>query len=471
MPVNTQMKHIITKPKALSLSVMLIFFLSIINAPLALAKQYDLKYDATGNLIEGLNHNYEYDSFNQLKLVREKETGEVIEEYWYDHEGNRIKKVHYNEDGSEEAFYYIGNGFVRKINDTATTDTNYYYLGSELVAKKENGQMLFFHPDNLGSTSLITDESGNAVEKTAYLPFGEVEEGGMQEIRLYTGKELDKTGLAYYGARYYSPFTKQFTQPDTILPDIYDPQQLNRYAYARNNPYKYTDPTGHCPFCLVAVGIGYGVIALSYFISSIIVPALAEFPHITIPWAMANIEEYGTGKGLAVTGAEMAGGEVAGKLIGKAAGAAFKWAKNAISSLTRKSVSDAFNSPSAMMESKAGPLGAPAKTATQAFRQFEGKDVPFPKYPTGNDKHIFQGHHDLHFEPENSKFLPGEGGQKFADKVYSKGNIQLSKYYPDRYVIDADLGRIVGTRGETGGRIIIDAGTGKVITQFPRRGR
>lgn len=34
--------------------------------------------------------------------------------------------------------------------------------------------------------------------------------------------------------------------PDSIIPDPVDPQSLNRYTYARNNPLKYTDPTGHC---------------------------------------------------------------------------------------------------------------------------------------------------------------------------------------------------------------------------------
>jgi hypothetical protein len=37
----------------------------------------------------------------------------------------------------------------------------------------------------------------------------------------------------------------RFAQPDTVLPEPGDPQQLNRFAYARNNPLRYTDQTGH----------------------------------------------------------------------------------------------------------------------------------------------------------------------------------------------------------------------------------
>lgn len=65
----------------------------------------------------------------------------------------------------------------------------------------------------------------------------------------YTGKELDAgTGLEYYGARYYDPIRSQFTQPDSNLPGIYDPQQLNRYSYVLNNPYKYTDRTEYVAY-------------------------------------------------------------------------------------------------------------------------------------------------------------------------------------------------------------------------------
>jgi len=49
----------------------------------------------------------------------------------------------------------------------------------------------------------------------------------------------------YYGARYYDPALGRFVQADTIVPNPASPQDLNRYAYVRNNPLRYTDPSGH----------------------------------------------------------------------------------------------------------------------------------------------------------------------------------------------------------------------------------
>lgn len=61
------------------------------------------------------------------------------------------------------------------------------------------------------------------------------------------GQTLDPTtDLMYYGARYYDPLLGRFISADTIVPSPADPQQLNRYSYASNNPVLYTDPTGHC---------------------------------------------------------------------------------------------------------------------------------------------------------------------------------------------------------------------------------
>ena len=62
----------------------------------------------------------------------------------------------------------------------------------------------------------------------------------------YTDQEPDAgTGLYNYNARLYDPVLGQFVMADTIVPDPFNPQSLNRYAYCLNNPIRYIDPTGH----------------------------------------------------------------------------------------------------------------------------------------------------------------------------------------------------------------------------------
>jgi len=61
----------------------------------------------------------------------------------------------------------------------------------------------------------------------------------------FTGQRLDNSGLYYYGARYYDAGIGRFISSDTIVPEPFNPQSLNRYSYTLNNPLKYTDPSGH----------------------------------------------------------------------------------------------------------------------------------------------------------------------------------------------------------------------------------
>jgi RHS repeat-associated protein len=78
----------------------------------------------------------------------------------------------------------------------------------------------------------------------------------------YTGQYsyASDFGLMFYNARWYDPYITQFSQPDSIIPDPYNSQDWNRYAYARNNPLRYTDSSGHCIdgittwACLIAIG-------------------------------------------------------------------------------------------------------------------------------------------------------------------------------------------------------------------------
>ena len=63
-----------------------------------------------------------------------------------------------------------------------------------------------------------------------------------------TGKERDsESGLDNFGARYDASSMGRFMTPDPIhimKQKLIDPQQWNMYAYVRNNPLRFTDPTG-----------------------------------------------------------------------------------------------------------------------------------------------------------------------------------------------------------------------------------
>ena len=63
----------------------------------------------------------------------------------------------------------------------------------------------------------------------------------------FTGKDREvETGLDYFGVRYYSGAQGRFSSPDPLLDSCrpWEPQSWNRFAYALNNPLRFTDPTG-----------------------------------------------------------------------------------------------------------------------------------------------------------------------------------------------------------------------------------
>ena len=91
-------------------------------------------------------------------------------------------------------------------------------------------------------------ESSEGVGEARYYPYGETRltTGTMQTDQLFTGqREMADLGIYHYGARFYSPTVGRFLSADTIVPNPANPQDFNRYSYVRNNPVRYTDPTGH----------------------------------------------------------------------------------------------------------------------------------------------------------------------------------------------------------------------------------
>jgi RHS repeat-associated protein len=163
----------------------------------------------------------------------------------------------------------------------------YYVVGGQPVAVRTASGVTYLHGDHLGSVGLATDATGNEVSRQAFDPWGKARSGSIpQTSRNFTGQVLDGTGLLYYHARYYDPAIGRFLSADTIVPgagaltvapsdataaaawaasggEPANPQELNRYSYALNNPARFTDPTGHCIFLAGADALlCYGVVVL-----------------------------------------------------------------------------------------------------------------------------------------------------------------------------------------------------------------
>lgn len=220
----------------------LLLILSLFTSSAFATTTLTYEYDPNGNLIRGDGKYYEYNDANHLIRVRHGDaSGPVLAEYVYDYTGQRIKKT---ENGITT--YYIEKYFEKQVGSAGSTNTSYYFVNNERVAKKDSlGNFTYYHSDHLGGTNVITDSSGNFVERIKYYPFGEIREGGNEKYS-FTGKEKDNlTDFYYFEARYYNPEFKHFTQADYVNPNLYDPQDLNRYAYVRNNPVKFIDPKGY----------------------------------------------------------------------------------------------------------------------------------------------------------------------------------------------------------------------------------
>jgi RHS repeat-associated protein len=221
-------------------------------------------YDQNGSLRRrkvgsNITATYGYDAENRLTSV----SGAAAASFVYDGDGNRVKTTF----GSTTTVY-VGNIYER---DNGSTVRKYYYAGGVRVAMRTGGQIYYLLGDHLGGTNVTANSSGVQISKLLYRPWGETRfsSGTTPTTWRFTGQREDATiGLYYFNARYLDPQLGRFTQADTIVPEPGDPQALNRYSYANNNPVKFTDPSGHCPICVTA-GVG--------FLGGVIISAGSQF--------------------------------------------------------------------------------------------------------------------------------------------------------------------------------------------------
>src|SRR5690606_40940232 len=127
-------------------------------------------------------------------------------------------------------------------------------LGEEDAGIPISPAIYFFHPDHLGSSTVITDGMGYAYQIFLNLPFGETmaeqrRSGTFTNVFKFNGKELDtETGLYYYGARYYNPRISNWLSVD---PEFSKFPSWSPYNYTLQNPIRFIDPDGRSPLDII----------------------------------------------------------------------------------------------------------------------------------------------------------------------------------------------------------------------------
>ncbi|MEL6182373.1 MAG: RHS repeat-associated core domain-containing protein, partial [Myxococcota bacterium] len=187
---------------------------------------------------------YEYDGLYHQVLTRSAHTvtHRVGERY------RRVQAITGHPDDADRHTYTIRAGGAPVAQVTRDFDAAGMWVDT---------RTRYLHADPMGSVEVITDETGAEVERTSYDAFGARRDPDWrvgvappmsdETERSYTGHramrdlELDLVDMR---ARVYDPRLGRFMQPDPLVSDPTHGQTFNRYAYVRNNPMRYIDPTG-----------------------------------------------------------------------------------------------------------------------------------------------------------------------------------------------------------------------------------
>jgi len=205
----------------------------------------NLTYDNNGNVTDFGNDDHVW---NYRDRLVSSTVGGTLTLYGYDFNNDRVTKG----DGTTTTTY--ANKYY---NTTTSTSTKHVFdnVGTLLATVEGNGTATstnFIHADHLGSVTISTDEDGDVVESTDYLPYGSqrihTSNSGFSEQRKYIGENYDtESSLSYLNARYYDGNRGQFMSQDPVFwgqQNLENPQSLNSYSYANGNPITGKDPLG-----------------------------------------------------------------------------------------------------------------------------------------------------------------------------------------------------------------------------------
>jgi RHS repeat-associated protein len=212
-------------------------------------------YDNNGNATAIGSLDYTWDWRNRLRSA--ERTGGGNTTYGYDHTGQRVFKA----TGTATTSYPNRYFNLATTTGSATTTKHIFAPDGTLLATVEGNGVgtattTYLHADHLGGTNVATDADGAITQTLDYYPYGSqrIATGSFSEQRKFTGHEHDQENdLTYANARYYEQNVGKWLSQDPASRDnpgqfLTDPQQLNSYAYGRNNPLRFLDQSGEVTF-------------------------------------------------------------------------------------------------------------------------------------------------------------------------------------------------------------------------------
>lgn len=126
----------------------------------------------------------------------------------------------------------------------------FLWLAMPTVAAAQNETIEYYGLDAIGSIRVVFSAAGAVEFRVDYSPFGEQIAGSKIVPKAYAQLFRDgEAGADYAQARMYQVRTGRLSAPDPVLTNLSNPQRLNRYAYALNQPLAMVDPTGLTATC------------------------------------------------------------------------------------------------------------------------------------------------------------------------------------------------------------------------------
>jgi len=203
-----------------------------------------LGYDVQGNLENKNGQLYDFDTGNRLREVM------GLERYRYDAYGRRILTVNFVS-GTILSQYSQSGQLLYQSSDRTADTTDYVYLAGSLIAQRSTANvggavtLKYQHTDALGTPIATTSTTGTVLERSEYEPYGKVLNRAANDRPGFTGHVEDAaTGLTYMQQRYMDPGIGRFLSVDPVTANSGTGANFNRYWYANDNPYRFTDPDG-----------------------------------------------------------------------------------------------------------------------------------------------------------------------------------------------------------------------------------